>query len=330
MEPEILLEQDHGCLRIKITTHRNEKWSNCEGVPSVSKRYGGPVRSDSVYILTPNLYVFARTHVVSSDLSNDWTSVFIAQCREQALILEPAGELRFKGPFTDVVTADLNLTNPTEKRICFKVKTTAPKRYCVRPNSGILEPKKSIVVAVMLQPFEYDPTEKNKHKFMVQSMFAPDHVVDNQEVLWRDAPPESLMDTKLKCVFEMPDGVQQPTTDTSKLTEAAAHYSESNLEEPSFARKVESPKKTLSNSGDELKKLQLELKKVQNELQSVRSENIQLKEDGARLRKVAMADTVSSTPSHPPPTSTNNIQAFPPVMVSVLLEEKQRTRKLGH
>ena len=43
------------------------------------------------------------------------------------------------GPFTDVVTSELKLTNPTEKRVCFKVKTTAPKRYCVRPNSGIID-----------------------------------------------------------------------------------------------------------------------------------------------------------------------------------------------
>ena len=31
-----------------------------------------------------------------------------------------------------------------------------------------------MAVAVSLQPFDYDPTDKNKHKFMVQSMFAPD------------------------------------------------------------------------------------------------------------------------------------------------------------
>ena len=28
--------------------------------------------------------------------------------------------------------------------------------------------------AVSLQPFEYDPNEKNRHKFMVQAMFAPE------------------------------------------------------------------------------------------------------------------------------------------------------------
>lgn len=55
--------------------------------------------------------------------------------------------LSFIGPFTDVVTADLKLSNPSEKRVCFKVKTTAPKRYCVRPNSGIIEPNQSVSVA---------------------------------------------------------------------------------------------------------------------------------------------------------------------------------------
>ena len=35
----------------------------------------------------------------------------------------------------------------------------------------------------MLQPFEYDPAEKNKHKFMVQTMFAPDGEIESQDLL---------------------------------------------------------------------------------------------------------------------------------------------------
>ena len=35
-----------------------------------------------------------------------------------------------------------------------------------------------------LQPFEYDPQEKNRHKFMVQAMFAPDGEI-NQDTLVR-------------------------------------------------------------------------------------------------------------------------------------------------
>lgn len=48
-----------------------------------------------------------------------------------------------------MVTAHIKLTNPTDKIVCFKVKTTAPKRYCVRPNSGTIESKKSTDVAGM-------------------------------------------------------------------------------------------------------------------------------------------------------------------------------------
>lgn len=123
---------------------------------------------------------------------------------EQVLKLEPTSELRFRGNFRDVVTANLKLTNPSEKKVCFKVKTTAPKRYCVRPNSGFVEAGRVVEVAVMLQPFDYDHKEKSKHKFMVQTMFAPDGDVDH-ETLWKEADQSQFMDSKLKCVFEYVD-----------------------------------------------------------------------------------------------------------------------------
>lgn len=105
----------------------------------------------------------------------------------------------------------------------FKIKTTAPKKYCVRPNSGILEPNSNIEIASMcfnssqevssilniflilvcLQPFLFDPAEKNKHKFMVQTVYAPEGEI-NLEQLWKEITPEQLMDSKLKCVFELP------------------------------------------------------------------------------------------------------------------------------
>ena len=51
------------------------------------------------------------------------------------------------GPYTTVVTSELKLTNPAQKRVLFKVKTTAPKCYCVRPNSGIIEPGAFAIVS---------------------------------------------------------------------------------------------------------------------------------------------------------------------------------------
>ena len=96
---------------------------------------------------------------------------------------EPPIELSFQGPFVTAVTSSMKLKNPSDKKVCFKIKTTAPKRYCVKPNSGVVDPTSEVQIAVSLQPFEYDPSEKNKHKFMVQSMFAPDGEIDQDKLV---------------------------------------------------------------------------------------------------------------------------------------------------
>ncbi|XP_041375649.1 vesicle-associated membrane protein/synaptobrevin-binding protein-like [Gigantopelta aegis] len=222
---------------------------------------------------------------------------------EQVLILEPSGELRFKGPFKEVVTAELKLSNPSEKRVCFKVKTTAPKRYCVRPNSGIIEPGDKTVVSVMLQPFEYDPNEKNRHKFMVQTLFAPDGKVDALENLWKDVPPENLMDSKLKCFFDMPDLQQTHEKETHEDTRGGPVSGSS--------------PKISSSSDPDTKKILDEYHKLQSEVSQLKQENAQLKEDGVRLRKVAMSDTISSTPSVSSSQPLQTANAIPPVVYIV-------------
>ena len=94
------------------------------------------------------------------------------------------------GPFARVVTTALKLQNVTESRVGFKLKTTAPRHYCVRPNSGIIEPHGEQIVSgqfnedtifnmciVMLEPMnEEDIAERSKDKFMVQSMCVDDNI----------------------------------------------------------------------------------------------------------------------------------------------------------
>jgi hypothetical protein len=80
------------------------------------------------------------------------------------------------------------------------------------------------IFPVSLQPFLFDPAEKNKHKFMVQTLFAPDGDV-NLEQLWKEIGPEQLMDSKLKCVFEMPveqnESQEEPTKASPKAIVAS-------------------------------------------------------------------------------------------------------------
>ncbi|XP_051562467.1 vesicle-associated membrane protein-associated protein B/C isoform X2 [Myxocyprinus asiaticus] len=203
---------------------------------------------------------------------------------EQVLLLEPQFELRFRGPFTDVVTTTLKLANPTDRNVCFKVKTTAPRRYCVRPNSGVIDAGTSINVSVMLQPFDYDPNEKSKHKFMVQSLLAPPDMTDTEGV-WKDAKPEDLMDSKLRCVFEMPtENEKTLEMDSNKIPSSLSKSESSTLSMKSMASSLDD---------GEVKKIMEECKRLQMEVQRLREENKQIREDdGLRMRK----STVMSAP----------------------------------
>lgn len=80
-----------------------------------------------------------------------------------------------KAPLNRVITNILKLTNPNEKSVAFKVKTTAPKRYCVRPNTGLIHPKETVEVQILLNPSKDKPTTLSaKDKFQVQSFFLKD------------------------------------------------------------------------------------------------------------------------------------------------------------
>ncbi|KAF4463457.1 (VAMP)-associated [Fusarium albosuccineum] len=80
-------------------------------------------------------------------------------------------ELSFRRPFTSEVAQTLTLKNPNSTPVAFKVKTTAPKQYCVRPNAGRIEAGQSFDVAVLLQAMKQDPPPdaRCRDKFLVQS-----------------------------------------------------------------------------------------------------------------------------------------------------------------
>ncbi|KAF4117921.1 VAMP (vesicle-associated membrane protein)-associated protein A, like isoform X2 [Onychostoma macrolepis] len=203
---------------------------------------------------------------------------------EQILVLDPPTDLRFKGPFTDVVTANLKLKNPSDRKVCFKVKTTAPRRYCVRPNSGIIDPGATLIISVMLQPFDYDPNEKSKHKFMVQTIFAPPGATDT-EAMWKDVKPDDLMDSKLRCVFELPSENDK----VNEMDSKSAPVLNSSKADGSVAAKAV--------DDSEMKKVLEECKRLQTEVSKLNDENRQLKDEGLRLRRFQRSEYVTSNSS---------------------------------
>ncbi|CAG8601086.1 4252_t:CDS:2, partial [Acaulospora colombiana] len=104
----------------------------------------------------------------------------------------------------------LIVRNPNLQPVAFKVKTTAPKQYCVRPNSGRIEANQSVEVQVILQPMKEDPPPdfKCKDKFLVQSVaITPERETLSLQELWSTIEKEaknSIKENKIRCVYLPP------------------------------------------------------------------------------------------------------------------------------
>ncbi|KAG0332577.1 phosphatidylinositol-binding protein scs2 [Podila horticola] len=124
--------------------------------------------------------------------------------------LEPASQLSFRRPLTESIKETLIIRNPTQLPIAFKVKTTAPKQYCVRPNSGLVGPGQELEVQVQMQAMKEDPPAdfKCKDKFLVQSIaITSERAQLSAADLWptveRDAK-DQIREKKIRCAFLPP------------------------------------------------------------------------------------------------------------------------------
>ncbi|XP_019436056.1 PREDICTED: vesicle-associated protein 2-2-like [Lupinus angustifolius] len=68
----------------------------------------------------------------------------------------------------------VQLGNKADHYLAFKVKTTSPKKYCVRPNIGIIKPKDTCDFTVTMQAQQTALPDLNcKDKFLIQCTLVP-------------------------------------------------------------------------------------------------------------------------------------------------------------
>ncbi|EON68855.1 hypothetical protein W97_08113 [Coniosporium apollinis CBS 100218] len=152
--------------------------------------------------------------------------------------LEPV-ELGFKRPFSHEVSQVLRLKNPNSDPVAFKVKTTAPKQYCVRPNSGRIEPGGDVEVQVLLQAMKEDPPmdARCRDKFLVQSVaVTADKDFSNVASIWayyeKDAK-QQIQEKKIRVVFLPPDGANVATPASRSVNGMSMHDAASSHRSPS-------------------------------------------------------------------------------------------------
>uniref|UniRef100_A0A6N2MW32 MSP domain-containing protein n=2 Tax=Salix viminalis TaxID=40686 RepID=A0A6N2MW32_SALVM len=112
---------------------------------------------------------------------------------------------------------DLKVANNTEHHVAFKVKTTSPKKYFVRPNTGVIQPWDCCIIRVTLQAQrEYPPDMQCKDKFLLQSTIMPPHAdVDElpPDTFNKDSYGKVIHDMKLRVLYIPPSSTQGNSED---------------------------------------------------------------------------------------------------------------------
>jgi len=120
--------------------------------------------------------------------------------RESAhLRLSPDKELLFENPGKEPVEVSLHLHNPLDEPVHFKIKVTAPKRYCVRPNQGCIDPQSEKDISIVLTNLK--PEELGgvcKDKFLVQTIVASKDVASEDLFKTKN---EATGEVRLNCKF---------------------------------------------------------------------------------------------------------------------------------
>ena len=163
--------------------------------------------------------------------------------------IKPESIIEFEFSPRCTVTSTLTLTNIVDSRIAFKVKTTAPKSYIVKPNQGVLSPNESKDLIVTMQPLQEYPGDVN-HRFLVQA--APTSLTPDQgdelTKFWIETP-EKCVSNKLSVIISDTFNYQTSSSFQSVISESKIERSDSIKTEikdlKEFRDKQESIKKKL-------------------------------------------------------------------------------------
>ncbi|GAB0494060.1 hypothetical protein MMPV_005350 [Pyropia vietnamensis] len=150
------------------------------------------------------------------------------------------------GSVGDYSSAWLRLSSVSDTPVAFKVKTTKPSRYCVRPNHGVVMPTRGEVnvEVICLEPpaptvgsgADSTPVVVCRDKFLIQATPATGAVSATELAsgngaslspsFWSSVPAGGLLELKMKVSFAPPlppgSAAEEPVAPTAAVAAAAA------------------------------------------------------------------------------------------------------------
>ncbi|CAK9186559.1 unnamed protein product [Ilex paraguariensis] len=136
----------------------------------------------------------------------------------ELLSVEPQ-ELQFPFELKKQISCSMQLTNKTSNYVAFKVKTTNPKKYCVRPNTGVVMPNSTCDVVVTMQAQKEAPPDMQcKDKFLLQSVVASPGATtkDITPELFNKESGSHVEECKLRVAYVAPPQPPSPVREGSE------------------------------------------------------------------------------------------------------------------
>ncbi|XP_002528929.2 vesicle-associated protein 1-2 [Ricinus communis] len=136
----------------------------------------------------------------------------------ELLSIDPL-ELKFPFELKKQISCSLQLSNKTDSYVAFKVKTTNPKKYCVRPNAGIVLPRSTCDVIVTMQAQKEAPPDLQcKDKFLLQSVKTHDgaSAKDINAEMFNKEAGHVVEECKLRVLYVSPPQPPSPVPEGSE------------------------------------------------------------------------------------------------------------------
>jgi len=113
--------------------------------------------------------------------------------------------------------ATISISNPLDARVAFKIKTTAPKKYVVRPSSGVVEARSNVSVQVIMQAQkEYPPDFPNcRDEFMIQVTPLDEGENVDKDTFNKDTRKD-MTEHRLRVVMESPAAPPSPVPEANE------------------------------------------------------------------------------------------------------------------
>lgn len=97
----------------------------------------------------------------------------------------PQEYVGFNGKIDDVRKEPLSITNTTSEEVAFKLKSTSPDIFKLKPGYGYLKPGANIVITIKLLSLRNRPNPPKRERLVVLLAIAPAEKPKNPADVWR-------------------------------------------------------------------------------------------------------------------------------------------------